>query len=107
MSRKAKLSPDQKRYLDDMKSPEKAMSQLGAYLNHWRGEGPEGAQYAETLEADLIETFTSESGLRVLRLFEKSILLSSQPNGAPEGALRETNAVRNFVLELRRIVSNA
>lgn len=107
MSRKAKLNPKQEQYLSDMRTPLKPMSPLGNYLLHLKGDSPEGAELADLLEADLIETFTTESGLRVLRLLEKSILLSSQPNGAPEGALRETNAVRNFVLELRRIVSNA
>ena len=107
MARKQKHSEAQARYLEDMRSPVSVLSPLCLYLNALRGDGPEGAKVADMLEADLIETFTTESGLRTLRLFEKSILLSSQPNGSADSALRETNAVRNFILELRRLVSNA
>ncbi len=80
------------------------LSALGVYLNWVRAEDPKSA---DSLEADLIETFSGEAGLRVLKLLEKSTLLLGIPNGASDSALREANAVRNFVLEIRRIVANA
>ena len=64
------------------------------------------AQGAESLEADLVDLFKTDMGLRVLKLFEKSVLLRAVPNGASDCALREHNSLRNFHLELRRIVSN-
>ncbi|MGB1214973.1 MAG: hypothetical protein ACPG4X_16515 [Pikeienuella sp.] len=81
------------------------MSPLTAHLNHYR-ETDEGAAMADELELILHDTFTSESGLKALLLFEKAVLLAGVPNGASEGALREMNAVRNFVHDIRRIVSN-
>lgn len=83
-----------------------AHSHLGAYLNWMRSDGDEGAAKAESLTADLIETFGTDEGLRTLILFEKAVLMAAVPNGAPDGALREINAVRNFVLEIRRLVAN-
>jgi hypothetical protein len=77
---------------------------LSAYLDWMRQEHPDEA---EGLEADIAEAFTTETGLRVLKLLEKSVLKVAQPNGASDGALREMNAVRNFVLDIERIVSNA
>lgn len=79
-------------------------SPLSAYLNWMRQEH---AEEAEGLEVDIAEAFTSETGLRVLKLLEKSVLKASQPNGSSDSALREFNAVRNFVLDIERIVSNA
>ena len=89
--------------LEDLKKDMPSGGFLGEYLNWMRTENPRGS---ETLEADLIETFTSEEGLRVLKLFEKAILYCPIPDGSEDRALREINAVRNFVLEIRRIVSN-
>lgn len=76
---------------------------LGGYLAWMRAENPRGS---DSLEADLIETFSSEEGLRVLKLFEKSVLYRPTPDGSDDRALREANAVRNFVFEIRRIVSH-
>lgn len=94
------------KYLESMRNEQIALSQLGAHLNFLRGEGEEGAAVAEELTNDIVETFTTPSGLKVLMLLEKSVLFSGAKNGAPDSALREMNAVRNFVLEIRRIVAN-
>ncbi len=95
-----------KRFKGEMQQEVFRHSPLDDYLHHMRSAGEEGAEIVEALEADLIETFSTESGLRCLKLFEKAVLLSSQPNGCSDGALRETNAVRNFVLNIRRIVAH-
>ena len=76
---------------------------LHLYLNMMRNENAEGA---EELMADVIDIFSTEEGLRVLKLFEKSVLHTGVPNGSSDGALRELNAVRNFVLEIRNIVAH-
>ena len=60
----------------------------------------------DLLLKDMRATFTSDEGVRVLMLLEKSVLLAAIPNGSGEGALREHNAVRNFVLNLRRLVAH-
>lgn len=106
MARTQKHSDAKTRFLAEMQTEMPTLSPLGVYLNHLSSIGEQGAAAREQLEADLIETFTSETGLRALKLFEKSVLLSAQPNGSSDGALRETNAVRNFVLEIRRLVSH-
>lgn len=98
MSQKAKSA-----FLAEMRQEAPVQSYLSAHLNWMRGENPEGA---EQLHADIIETFTTEKGLRVLKLMEKSVLYAGAPNGSSDGALREMNAVRNFVLEIRRLVSH-
>jgi hypothetical protein len=94
------------RYLKSMRNEQFHHSPLGRYLTWMRQNGENGAEDAKGLEADIIETFTTDAGLRVLKLFEKSTLFSAMPNGTSDGALREENAVRNFILELRRLVSN-
>jgi hypothetical protein len=91
------------KFLADMRREAPTDSMLGVYLRWMRGEDP---ILAATLEADVIEVFSDEAGLRVMKLLEKSVLFAGIPNGAPDGALREANAVRNFVLEIRRIVSH-
>lgn len=87
----------------DMRREMPVRSMIEVYLAWMRTEDPEGAAI---LEADIAETFSTENGLRVLKLLEKSVLLAGVPNGASDGALREVNAVRNFVLEIRRLVAN-
>lgn len=89
--------------LVDMRREAPVLSMLDVYLNWLRSEDP---AYADALEADMIDIFTSEEGLRVLKLLEKSVLFAGIQNGSPDGALREANAVRNFVLNIRRIVGN-
>jgi len=91
------------RVITDLQKDMPASGFLSEYLNWMRSENPRGS---DTLEADIIETFTSKEGLRVLKLFEKAILYRPIPDGSEDRALRESNAVRNFVLEIRRIVSN-
>lgn len=91
------------RMMAEMKQEAPVQAHIGTYLNWLRAENAAGA---DSLEADIVETFTTETGLRVLKLMEKSVLYAGVPNGAPESALREVNAVRNFVLEIRRLVSN-
>jgi hypothetical protein len=88
------------------KDPVAPLSQIGRYLNEVRSMGQDGAESAALLEADLIETFSTETGLRVLIMLEKAVLHVALPPGSPEGALREINAQRNLVLEIRRIVAN-
>lgn len=78
-------------------------SMLGGYLAEMDRRNPEGA---DALRADLAEVFNTDEGLRVLILFENAVLKSALPNGSSDSALRESNAVRNFVLEIRRIVAN-
>lgn len=95
------------KYLKSVQTdPVAPLSQVGHYLNQLRKMGQESAEHAAFLEADLIETFTTESGLRVLLMLEKAVLHVALPPGSPEGALREINAQRNLVLEIRRIVAN-
>lgn len=94
------------RFLKDMTTDAPAISPLGMHLNYMRSLGDDGAQGAETLVADMLEVFTSDAGLRVLKLMEKSILLTGQPNGSSDSALREMNAMRNLVLDIRRIVAH-
>jgi len=98
MSNKAK-----DKFLGDMRQEMPIQSHLSDYLNWMRGED---ANSAEQLHADIIATFTTQEGLRVLKLMEKSVLNSGAPNGSSDSALREANAVRNFVLEIRRLVSH-
>lgn len=86
-----------------MRLDRSSSSFVGKYLAWMRNEDP-GA--AEGLMADVVKTFTTEEGLRVLILLEKSTLQMSVPDGADDRALREANAVRNFVLEIRRIVAH-
>lgn len=73
------------------------------YLAQMREKNPDGA---DALEVDVAELFLSEKGLRVLKLLEKSVLLTDLPLGSSDGALRETNAMRNLVMEIRRIAAN-
>ena len=91
------------KFLADMRREAPVHSILGIYLNWMRSEDP---AMTDSLEADMIEVFSGDAGLRVLKLLEKSVLFAGIPNGAHDSALREANAVRNFVLEIRRIVSN-
>lgn len=88
-----------KRLADEMP----VQSMLGTYLRWMRSENPQGAA---SLEADLAEVFSTDAGVRVMIMLEKSTLLAGVSNGASDSALREANAVRNFVLEIRRLVSN-
>lgn len=89
--------------LNSMKSEMSSSGRIANYLAWMRAENPQGAQ---SLEDDIAKTFTTDEGLRVLLLFENSILKSELPNGSDDRALREHNAVRNFVLEIRRIVAH-
>jgi len=79
---------------------------IGRYLAWMRNDVDDGPAAAEGLISDVEKAFTTEEGLRVLILMEKAVLLSSVPDGSDDRALREVNAVRNFVLEIRRIVTN-
>jgi hypothetical protein len=99
----AKRPSNKDRYLEDMRADHPVQSYLTAHLGWMRSENPEGA---EKLTADIAKVFTTEEGLRVMKLMEKSVLFAGVSNGASDSALREINAVRNFVLEIRRIVSN-
>jgi hypothetical protein len=87
----------------DMRLNQSNTSFVQRYLMWLRSENPDGA---DLLEADLIEVFTTEKGLRVLKMLEKSVLKSPCPDGSDDRALREKNAVMNFVLDIERIVSN-
>lgn len=94
------------RFKAEMRAEMVGRSHIDDYLTFLRRNGDDGAEMAASLEADLIEAFSTEAGLRVLKLFEKSVLHNAHPNGSSDCALREMNAVRNFVLNLRRIVAN-
>lgn len=97
------MSSHKDKALADMRKEMSVSGPLTGYLAQMRTENPQGA---DGLEADLIKVFTSDEGLRVLKLFEKSILYRSIPDGSEDRALREANALRNHVLEIRRIVSH-
>lgn len=79
---------------------------ISRYLSWMRSEGDEGPAASDSLADDIARTFSTDEGLRVLILLEKAVLLSSLPDGSDDRALRETNAVRNFVLEIRRYVTH-
>lgn len=79
---------------------------IGKYLAWMRSEAEDGPVAADSLEDDISRTFSTDEGLRVLILLEKAALLSSVPDGSDDRALREANAVRNFVLEIRRLVTH-
>ena len=83
-----------------------ATSPLTAHLNYIGSTGDDGADLAEDMRDTVRRLFATDDVLKVLMLLERSVLVSSVPNGAPESALREMNATRNFVLDLRRIASN-
>lgn len=90
-------------YLQGMTQERGAHSFLGKYLAWMGSENPEGA---DELRDVLHSVFTTDDGLKALIFMERSVLYVGVPDGAPDGALRELNAVRNFVLEIRRIVSH-
>lgn len=90
-------------FLSGMRDEMPVQSFVRAYLS-WMSA--ENAHAADGLLKDLVATFSTDSGLRVLKLLEKSVLLAGVPNGASDGALREMNAVRNFVIEIRGLVAN-
>ncbi len=96
------MTPKQK-LMKRMQREKSSPSELTRYLAFIRQEYPEEA---EQLEADLIQLFTSELGVKVLILLTKATVEMSVPNGADDRALREINAVRNFVLDIRRIVAH-
>lgn len=89
-----------------MRGERSSVGFIGKYLAWMSLQGEEGPPSAEGLEADLAKTFTTPEGLRVLKLLEKSVLFSSIPDGSDDRALREKNAVSNFVLEIRRYVTH-
>lgn len=90
-----------------MREERSATGQIASYLAWMSAEGGDkGPEIVQQLEADLMETFSTEAGIRTLIMLEKAILLSSVANGVDDRALREANAVRNFVLELRRYVAH-
>lgn len=76
------------------------------YLRVLRAQGDESASSAEELTKIIVRLFQSSDGIKFLILLEKAVLLSGPPNGCSDSALREANAVRNFVTDLRRIVAH-
>lgn len=90
------------RFLREMQA-DPAKVQVPDLTTYLAGRSPEER---DSLMADIAETFTSETGLRVLKLMEKAILIAALPASASESALREHNATKRFVLEIRRIVAN-
>lgn len=96
------MSREQRRQARDVLS--QAAIANGGYLTEYMAtRSPEGREQAE---ADLVQVFTSEEGLRVLNLMRIAVSLRCDPLGADDRALRETNAIRNFVAELTRIATN-
>lgn len=91
------------KFLADMRREKSAPGFIGSYLAFVRETDPKAADFLET---DLALTFTSENGLRVLKMLEKSVLTMTVPNGSSDCALRELNATRNLVAEIRRIVAH-
>lgn len=90
-----------------MRNERSAPGRIASYLGWMNKEGgKEGPAASESLAADIAATFSTPEGLRTLIMLEKATLLSSVPDGADDRALRESNAVRNFVLEIRRYVAH-
>lgn len=94
-----------KRLLNNLRDTPTVFSPLSDHLNFLKSTGDDGAESAEILKNDIVETFTSENGLRVLKLLEKSVLLTSLPTNCSDSALREMNGARNLVNDIRRIVA--
>ena len=92
------------RYLKGMtESLPKGSGALSGYIAELSNISPDLSDQALEITHNAL---TSDNGLKLLKLLENSILLSSPPNGVSDSALREMNAVRNFVLELRRLATN-
>lgn len=90
------------RFLRDMRKDgePRSVPSLVSYLAYFE------ENEREQLIADFQETFTTETGLRCLMAMEKAILMVSFNAHISDGALREWKGARDFVLELRRLVSN-
>jgi len=74
---------------------------IAYFLSALRDENP---KLSEEMEQAIHETFTSESGAKVLELLEKAVMLSPCPPGCESRALRERNAQALLVGEIRRMV---
>lgn len=79
------------------------VSPISAYLAQLRVENPDGA---DKIVAGMIDIFTSENGRKFMNLLDISILQISLNPEVSDRALREHNAHRNLVNDLRRIISN-
>lgn len=62
---------------------------------------------AELLRQDIQQIFGTEQGARVLILLKNAVLMASLPAEASDRALREHNAQKTLINDLRRIVANA
>lgn len=90
-------------FLHDMRRDAFGASYLTSYLAELSQKDQRGA---DDLLACVVTLFRTDDGLMVLKLMEKAVLHAAVPMGAGDSALREFNAVRNFVLEIRRLVAN-
>lgn len=82
--------------LDPVHSP------LSAHLAHLQAKNPKGAAQ---IRAIIIDLFTSDNGLKFMNLLDIAVLQISLEPGVSDSALRELNAQRNFVNDLRRIIA--
>lgn len=85
---------------------DKDVSSPGAITDYLIRLGQENPRGEEGLRRDLVETFSTESGARVLILLTKSLVDRAQPLDASDRALLADNALRNLAMEIRRLVAN-
>ncbi len=76
---------------------------LTSFLAYLRKDSPE---LAERFYADIHACFTTDEGANVMELLEKAVLLTPEPPGCSDRALREKNGQRLLVAEIRRIVKH-
>lgn len=98
-----RLKVYQDKLTDSVRKERPAYGYITDYLVWMRSENAEGAEALEDMMADLL---SSENGIRFLILLEKSVLHHTVPLDASDGALRELNAVRHLVTEIRRYATN-
>ena len=77
---------------------------LTSFLAYLREDSPE---LADRYFADIHACFTTEAGVRVMELLEKAVLLTPEPPGCSDRALREKNGQRLLIAEIRRIVKHS
>ncbi len=77
---------------------------LTSFLGHLREAEP---ALADRYFADIHACFATEEGTRVMELLEKAVLLTPEPPGCSDRALREKNGQRLLIAEIRRIVKHS
>ena len=96
-------TPAAARKRDAMQDEFGPSSYVGRYLQALRKVNPAGA---DSLEADIVDVFSTEKGMRVMTMLEKAVLLVGTPEGISDCALREWHGARNLILEMRRLLAH-